>query len=1535
MRSQQAELMASQQLRKSYSVGYMKGYEAEALTYTKDHVASPMKAISVAVHLDDLAPISASGIIKNQFHGGFIQSSGMNHTGLRAAHEAIAYGTHPLALPDRRPIYGNLHPLGVQHMYANGTSQYGSVQLVMKPEVHARTTFSVADSLGHVRNAQPLNGPITSGQPSTSIKTTKRGPSSRISEIKDGKSHEYAESQIHGGIKLSDVSYIAYSATDKKGVVPTRVKQFAKNNGLEIVVIPNDAPSPWGIVDIGGPVVKKAFDAIIARIDEAVEKGRKRRFATRTEAAQYAANIRWANNQGGKTPSEEEEMASISAELSQIQLQCATYDESRMTDVATTISEANYDQSPVVGKTENLAVYVGMGVEPVPSKELATLSQRTHAIGERVTGVAERRLTAKGVTPESAKKEQDEIMARGQEKRKEEQQAHFDLRKAMVRHDAQQTPESLAAKKEARAKANKLKAERETLEVEWSQASYESRLMGETRGVMGELVDMGNPTRLNRLKIVGLPHRFKQEMMADIPTIFPSSVIDRAMTQQAPNGLYTLSVSKTMSQFYLGSYARATNSISIASTAGTYLQLRSTAVHEFGHAVDFAHPISHALSMAFVARRIRTGHQDKVTDDITKASFWSRPVKNPNDMVSVREAGNHAGRKSQYEDEFYRPYTGRNYADTLPTGKTTGTSGGGYSKAFPATEVLTTGVEALFGIEKYNYRFDRDLVNHTVGVLLAISDGVIKKSVDAIDKAQSFGGNRSAAGQYAAQVRWGNRGAKTEAPALPSGWTVVQDKTYSDGTKWYELEGPADDGGVLSAAVKTSEAEVNVDLNRFGGTHRNLGVLWATDPEHAALSSPRAEKGKYAIQDIHVHSDERRKGYATLMLQLARAKSFGGKEVVHSTQLTDDGEGFASAVKSEGLEKKKEGAQSFGGDRSAAARYAAEVRWGNRGAKTESPTLPDGWTVIDQITTREGTNHYELQGPRYADEGGTLTATISANSEESYVELNRVGGAKQGSIGQMRTERDEEYNIENGFPKTTHTIQNIGVEPLEQRKGYATLLLRIGRALSYNGLQIQHSPSLTEDGKGFASAVKSEGLEKKKEGAKSFGGNRSEAGRYAARIRWGNRLGNSTQPNDGDPLFDATAQLTPAQESIAAQAEGAVVDPLYAGGKSQTEQQVNALLAAGFVGKGEPPKPPKTKYSEEADTVDIGFVPDYYLLPPHLQTPKIIAEQNAAFEQMLTMTQKYRNGEIDYFTFIMEKSRIGDLAKNAQEIGRENGLEIDFGSWTNTPFMTNRGGMFGNKVGINRKTGRSHDFDTIKPEQMGTTRGRDYFPSRRGLEEREKRILAVHNSQKGGKKEQKQYDKAVDKWMGVKTDVTQVTKKGYNARNARVAQVLGDLNGFHRGSQTVTGSDFDALARSGRFYVVWRGAGKSEIASMSSRHPHIGGGEQGLGTYTTYLKERASGYGKVTPMLIPKSAVKAGRMETGAWGSAYGDDTTYRNRQNLSHGESARIATGDFKVANLSMVIVGPRNHPTNYILDGYGQWVDSALGDLRVSDLE
>jgi hypothetical protein len=38
---------------------------------------------------------------------------------------------------------------------------------------------------------------------------------------------------------------------------------------------------------------------------------------------------------------------------------------------------------------------------------------------------------------------------------------------------------------------------------------------------------------------------------------------------------------------------------------------------------------------------------------------------------------------------------------------------------------------------------------------------------DAIDKAQSFGGNRSAAGQYAARVRWGNRGPKFDPLAVP------------------------------------------------------------------------------------------------------------------------------------------------------------------------------------------------------------------------------------------------------------------------------------------------------------------------------------------------------------------------------------------------------------------------------------------------------------------------------------------------------------------------------------------------------------------------------------------------------------------------------------------------------------------------------------------------------------------------------------------------------------------------------------------------
>lgn len=495
--------------------------------------------------------------------------------------------------------------------------------------------------------------------------------------------------------------------------------------------------------------------------------------------------------------------------------------------------------------------------------------------------------------------------------------------------------------------------------------------------------------------------------------------------------------------------------------------------------------------------------------------------------------------------------------------------------------------------------------------------------------------------------------------------------------------------------------------------------------------------------------------------------------------------------------------------------------------------------------------------------------------------------------------------------------------------GYAVITLAIKQFADYGSLQtpLSYATVITDVFDG------DEELEK----AQSFGGDRSEAGRYAAYIRWGSRLSRRTPAADGDPIYDSRVKLTPEQEAIAAQAEGAVVDAVWAKGTTLSEQQVNALVAAGFEGNGPPPKPPANIYVATVDDVVMSSVPDYYLLPKELQTKDVIDAQEKAFAGVQSLATQYKLGEIDRDAFqqgvkdiygASDRTRSYDshASKNPQlatasvVLGRQK-IGVD-GQYNMGQYPQNVP-----KLGVNPETGKSYHLESANKETAGKMVGNLYHPSIKQLEQRDKRIRSVAAEQEQGKKNLASYEKAVDAWIGIRSEgdsgVGSDDRKAFSPRNGKLAEVLGNAHGFHKGAQQVGGDDFDALAKSGRFYVVWRGADKETIDSMMTTRPHIGGGEQGLGTYTTYRKGRATGYGEPTPILIPKTAVRQNRMELDAWGSSYSDTYTYRHRLNLSHGESDNFSTGDFKVVNLSMLIVGPRNHRTPFIGDGYGDWVD------------
>ena len=188
----------------------------------------------------------------------------------------------------------------------------------------------------------------------------------------------------------------------------------------------------------------------------------------------------------------------------------------------------------------------------------------------------------------------------------------------------------------------------------------------------------------------------------------------------------------------------------------------------------------------------------------------------------------------------------------------------------------------------------------------------------------SFGGDRSEAGRYAANVRWQGQAKKEISQKVTIG-------------------------------SKSRDAE--------------SGTVWATDKETGKVIGALSFDG-YFISKVYVRPEHQRKGVASYLYKEAKKRN-GGVEM-RADDYTVSGAGFMSAMtgrdvfqsgdySSAGrlwetwlneLEKETIEKASFGGDRSEAGRYAANIRWqGNvKGeekvvgfiGKTKYPVTADG-----------------------------------------------------------------------------------------------------------------------------------------------------------------------------------------------------------------------------------------------------------------------------------------------------------------------------------------------------------------------------------------------------------------------------------------------------------------------------------------------------------------------------------------------------------------------------------------------------------------
>lgn len=196
-------------------------------------------------------------------------------------------GVDPSTPPEQRPVYGYVALNGIEPALSEGRkipgiaqregqedvlSTYGKIQVVLKPEVRARTTATVGDSLDGIAwiRPTPVDNPGAESVPPSSLNRMGEPGWTRT---------QYVEAQIHGGLRAGDIAEVVFpsdpDAAMRKSLdaagVPWRVLT-AQDEPVTAAVgigplVTVDASVVYGIAAAAGVTAESRVRAEAARIE--------------------------------------------------------------------------------------------------------------------------------------------------------------------------------------------------------------------------------------------------------------------------------------------------------------------------------------------------------------------------------------------------------------------------------------------------------------------------------------------------------------------------------------------------------------------------------------------------------------------------------------------------------------------------------------------------------------------------------------------------------------------------------------------------------------------------------------------------------------------------------------------------------------------------------------------------------------------------------------------------------------------------------------------------------------------------------------------------------------------------------------------------------------------------------------------------------------------------------------------------------------------------------------------------------------------
>lgn len=235
------------------SVSSVQQLQMRAIKTIEEQVKTARVSVTVPPRI--LSQILNEGRFKTQFETG--KSGGYNLPQARQGEESARFGYPPNLDPSLRPIYGMVETEGIKLPHDRGNLQYGSALVILKPEVRERTTFTKGDSLGNTSPSAPLTNPRAEPRVAGTYFEDKSF------------SLDYAEAQIHGGVKVSDIERVVFQVDS------------TRSGGSDIAPDPKLVPAP-------SPSLLKALDkagipyqivGLTSEITQPVTKHRKWLFA--------------------------------------------------------------------------------------------------------------------------------------------------------------------------------------------------------------------------------------------------------------------------------------------------------------------------------------------------------------------------------------------------------------------------------------------------------------------------------------------------------------------------------------------------------------------------------------------------------------------------------------------------------------------------------------------------------------------------------------------------------------------------------------------------------------------------------------------------------------------------------------------------------------------------------------------------------------------------------------------------------------------------------------------------------------------------------------------------------------------------------------------------------------------------------------------------------------------------------------------------------------------------------------------------------